>query len=211
MNKLPMFNEDRLDVMHDLINAYSFGILIGHEDGALSVNHIPFVLHPELSEKGTLRAHIAKGNSFLKNYDEGSEVMVIFQGPHHYISPGWYASKAEHGKVVPTWNYATVHARGSLKMIDDADWLMAQLNSLTTINEAGYDDPWKVPDAPEKYITGQMKGIIGIEIEITHLTGTWKMSQNKNVADKTGVIDGLIQDDNDNSRAMAGFIKSTIE
>ena len=209
MYQLPMFNEDRLDVLHDLINTHSFGILISHEDGDLSANHLPFVLHPELSEKGTLRAHIAKGNSFWKKYDEGSDVMVIFQGPHHYISPGWYASKAEHGKVVPTWNYVTVHARGSLKLIDDPDWLMAQLKSLTTINEEGYDEPWKVSDAPEKYITGQMKGIIGIEIEIKSFEGKWKMSQNKNAADKTGVISGLIGDDNENSVAMAEFINST--
>ncbi len=203
----PMFNEDRMDVMHDLIDKYSFGIMIGHEGGALSINHLPFILHPELSEKGTLRGHISKGNPLWKNHDANNDVTVIFQGPHHYISPGWYASKAEHEKVVPTWNYATVHATGKLKLIEDTDWLIAQLSTLTDKHEAGYDEPWKVSDAPEKYIRGQMKGIVGIEIEITELIGKWKMSQNKNDADKTGILAGLTKEGDDNALDMVDVMK----
>lgn len=202
-----MFIEERVDVMHELIDAYSFGILIAHEGGEISINHLPFVLHRELSENGTLRAHMAKGNPLWKGFDEGSDVVVIFQGPHHYISPSWYASKAEHGKVVPTWNYATVHVKGALKLIDDPDWLITQIGSLSDIHEAGRDDPWKVTDAPDKYIRGQMKGIIGLEIEIAELTGKWKMSQNKNDADKAGIFAGLENDGDENALEMIRVMK----
>ncbi len=208
MFKPPLFMEDRVGVMHDLIDAYSFGILIAHEDSELSVNHLPFVLHRELGDKGMLRAHMAKGNPLWKAFDEGSNVVVIFQGPHHYISPGWYASKAEHGKVVPTWNYATVHAKGALKLIDDPDWLIEQIGSLSDIHEAGRDDPWKITDAPDKYIRGQMKGIIGVEIEFAELTGKWKMSQNKNDADKAGILNGLTNDGDENAIEMVDVMKS---
>lgn len=203
----PMFKEERLSILHDLIDAYSFGILIAHEDGDISVNHLPFVLHQDLGDKGTLRAHMAKGNPLWKKFDAGSDIMVIFQGPHHYISPAWYASKAEHGKVVPTWNYATVHARGVLQLIDDPDWLITQIGSLSDIHEAGRDDPWKVTDAPEKYIRGQMKGIVGLEIEITALVGKWKMSQNKNDADKLGIFAGLENDGDENALEMIRIMK----
>ncbi len=203
----PLFKEDRLSVMHDLIDAYSFGILIAHEDGEISANHLPFVLHRDLGDKGTLRAHMAKGNPLWKNFGPDTNVIVIFQGTHHYISPAWYASKAEHGKVVPTWNYATVHTRGVLKLIDDPDWLITQIGSLSDIHEEGRDDPWKVTDAPDKYIRGQMKGIIGLEIEIADLTGKWKMSQNKNDADKAGIFAGLEADGDENAREMIRVMK----
>lgn len=203
----PLFKEDRLSVIHDLIDAYSFGILIAHEDGEISANHLPFVLHRDLGDKGTLRAHMAKGNPLWQHFGPDTNVMVIFQGPHHYISPGWYASKAENGKVVPTWNYATVHARGVLKLIDDPDWLITQIGSLSDIHEAGRDVPWKIADAPDKYIRGQMKGIIGLEIEIADLTGKWKMSQNKNDADKAGVLAGLAADGDENALEVAKLIR----
>lgn len=199
--------ENRISVMQDLIDAYSFGILIAHEGSELSVNHLPFVLHRDLGENGTLRAHMAKGNPLWKGFDEGTDVVAIFQGPHHYVSPSWYASKAEHGKVVPTWNYATVHAKGLLRLVNDPDWLIAQIGSLSDIHEAGRDDPWKITDAPEKYIRGQMKGIVGLEIEIAELTGKWKMSQNKNEADKAGILAGLTHDGDENALEMIRVMK----
>lgn len=208
MDQPPIFKEDRIDVMQELINTHSFGTLVGLEDGEISANHFPFILHPELSENGTLRGHISKANPLWKKHDPNTNILVIFQGAHHYISPSWYPSKKEHEKVVPTWNYAVVHARGSLKIIEDNDWLLAHLNSLTDKNESDYTEPWKVSDAPEKYINGQIKGIVGVEITISELTGKWKMSQNKNVGDKAGILDGLEKADDENALTMLNIMKN---
>ena len=208
MDQPPIFKEDRIDVMHDLIKAHSFGTLVGLEDGEISANHLPLILHPEISENGTLRGHISKANPLWKKHDADTNVLIIFQGAHHYISPSWYPSKREHQKVVPTWNYAVVHARGSLKLIEDNDWILAHLNSLTNKHERGYPEPWKVSDAPEKYIAGQIKGIVGVEITIKELTGKWKMSQNKNAADKEGVLRGLKGDGDENASTMLDIMKN---
>lgn len=211
MFKQPLFNEENEELIHGLIEANSFGTLVAMVDGELSADHLPFVFKPDAGEKGVLHAHIAKGNPLWKKHQADQNVMVIFRGAHHYISPSWYASKAEHEKVVPTWNYAVVHVHGTLKIIEDQNWLKNHINEQTNKNEENYEIPWKVSDAPEKFIDGQLKGIVGVEIEITRFEGKWKMSQNKNETDKTGVIDGLTQDDNENSRAMAEYIKSTME
>jgi transcriptional regulator len=211
MFKQPIFREEREALIHDLIMSNSFGTLISVIDGELTADHLPFLFKAKYGDNCVLHAHIAKGNPLWINNVTGGAVLVIFQGAHHYISPSWYASKAEHEKVVPTWNYAVVHAHGTIKFIEDQEWLKTHINEQTNKNEQNYDTPWKVSDAPEKYIDGQLKGIVGIEIEITRFDAKWKMSQNKNAADKEGVIKGLLGEKDANARDMAIMMSDSVK
>lgn len=203
----PVFREDRVDVMHGLMHAHPFATLITVEDGRPNATHMPFALHTEdASEFGTLRGHVARPNPVWSEFDAAIEALVVFQGPHHYVTPSWYPSKAEHGKVVPTWNYAIVHARGSVRVVEDPDWLLAHLNTLTDGQESGRDDPWKVDDAPPAYIEKMVRGIVGLEITLSRLDGKWKMSQNRNTADRAGVVAGLSAEGTDSAADVAGNV-----
>lgn len=185
-----MFREQRLDVLHGLISAHPLATLITAGSNGLMANLIPFSLHNG-GEHGILRAHLARGNRQLDALREATEALVVFQGPDFYVSPSWYPSKAEHGKVVPTWNFAMVQARGKPRVIDDAGWVREQVEQLTTNQENGRAHPWKVSDAPDDYIAAQLKGIVGFEIAIHTIEGKWKMSQNRQPTDRQGVIDAL--------------------
>ncbi|MBI3146187.1 MAG: FMN-binding negative transcriptional regulator [Pseudogulbenkiania sp.] len=188
-----IFREDRLDALFALMRAYPLATLVTAGAGGLMANLIPFSLI-EAGEKGTLRAHLARGNAQLDALREGGEALVIFQGPESYITPSWYASKAEHGEVVPTWNYAVVQARGTPTVIEDRDWLLAQIEHLTTMQESVRPTPWKVSDAPASYIEKMVKGVVGVEIPIERIEGKWKVSQNRPHEDRQGVQDGLRQE-----------------
>ncbi len=203
----PPMKEDRLDVLHALIKQHSFGAIVTcSEDGPVA-DHIPLLLHGELSTNGTLRGHVAIQNPLVKAASVEPSALVIFQGAHSYISPSWYASKAEHGKVVPTWNYALVHAYGKLTITHDEAWLRSHLASLTLSHEANMPEPWKPDDAPAKFLSQQIKGIVGIEIEIDRFQGKWKISQNKNATDKSGVVEGLQEVATEDAIAMADLVK----
>jgi len=197
------FRENRIEVMQDLIRHHPFASVISLQEGEIVADHLPLVLHPELSEYGRLQGHINRANPMRKMLTENADVLVIFQGPHHYVSPSWYPSKQEHEKVVPTWNYIMVHAKGKLTLRDEADWLLNHLNDLTDQHESGRSMPWKVSDAPADYIERMTRGIMGVEIEITSLQGSWKASQNKTDNDRQGVVDGLSQEDSSQAKAMA--------
>lgn len=199
----PHFREERVEVMHDLMQAYPLSILITNGPAGLIANPVPMTLVAS-GTFGLLRAHLAKANPQLAELREGGEVLVVFQGSAAYVTPSWYASKAEHGKVVPTWNYTIVQARGRPRMLDDVDWLRSQIETLTDDQEVKRTKPWAVGDAPEAFLEGQMKGITGVEIPIDHLTGKWKVSQNKPTADRLGVAAGLRQE-TDNS-VIAGLV-----
>ncbi|HYO83465.1 MAG TPA: FMN-binding negative transcriptional regulator, partial [Bryobacteraceae bacterium] len=177
-----VFREDRLDTLHALIRAHPLATLITGGPGGLIANLIPFVLVDE-GPQGTLRAHIAKANDQVDALSSGAEALVVFQGPEAYISPSWYVSKREHGQVVPTWNYVVVQVRGIARVIDDPDWLRAQIQLLTSAQEGKRSAPWKVSDAPESFISGQIRAIIGIEIPVSVIEGKWKVSQNRSLAD----------------------------
>ncbi|RXZ36096.1 FMN-binding negative transcriptional regulator [Oxalobacteraceae bacterium CAVE-383] len=185
-----MFREERLNVLHGLIAAYPLATLITAGSNGLMANLIPFSLHAG-GENGILRAHLARGNKQLDALREGAETLVVFQGPECYVTPSWYSSKAEHGKVVPTWNFAMVQVRGKPEVMDDVSWIHAQVGEMTVNQESKREQPWKVFDAPEDYIAAQLKAIVGIEIPIFAIEGKWKMSQNRLPADRQGVIDGL--------------------
>jgi len=157
----------------------------------LVVNHIPFYLDEHAGEFGTIYGHVARANPIWKLIDENTESVVVFQGAQSYISPSWYPSKKEHGKVVPTWNYAVVHAHGKPNIIDDKQWLLDHVAMLSNEQESGRQIPWKVSDAPEQFTDKLANGIVGVSIPIQTLEGRWKVSQNKNTADAMGVVSGL--------------------
>ena len=187
MYQPPSFREDRPAVLHALIRAYPLGTVITAGTGGLLANPIPFLI----GEDGILRAHVAKGNDQIPALREGAETLVIFQGPQAYVTPAWYASKAEHGKVVPTWNYAVVQARGTPRVIDDPAWLRSQVDAVTGGQEASRAAPWEVADAPAPFVESQLRGIVGVEIHGVVLEGKWKVSQNRSEPDRRGVAAGL--------------------
>lgn len=191
MYQPPHFREDRLEVQHDLIRSHPLGLLISAGPGGLMANPIPFVVDPASSPRGTLRCHVAKANEQWRELEGLDECLVVFQGPQAYVTPSWYATKRETGKVVPTWNYATVQAWGRPVVTHDPAWLRRQLDDLTDLREGRLPKPWAVSDAPDTFVAAQMKGIVGIEIEIGRIEGKWKMSQNRNEADQRGVVEGL--------------------
>jgi len=178
-------------VLHALIDSHRLGTIVTNGVGGLDANLVPFTLDASRGPYGTLKAHFAKANTQFAALSAGGEALVIFQGPETYITPSWYPSKLEHGKVVPTWNYVTVHAWGSPVVVEDPAWLLAQINELTTLNEGKRSEPWAVTDAPDAYVTSQLKGIFGIEIEIARIEGKWKTSQNRPEGDRVGVAEGL--------------------
>jgi transcriptional regulator len=156
---------------------------------------------------GQLRGHISRANTQWRDYSPSVEALAIFSGPQHYITPNWYAEKQETGKVVPTWNYVVVHAYGYLKVIEDGEWLMAHLATLTNIHEAESPVPWKIADAPADYIASLAKGIVGLEMTVERLEGKWKVSQNRSEQDRHGVARGLAELDTTESLTMKALVE----
>jgi len=203
-----IFSEKRIPVIHDLISRHSLGTWTCWVNDQLVVNHIPFVLDDRVGEFGTLSGHVAKANPIWKFVSEAAPSVVVFQGAQAYITPSWYSSKKEHGKVVPTWNYAVVHAHGCASAIHDKHWLLEHITELSDRKEAGRDTPWKVTDAPENFTKKLTNGIVGISIPIRTLEGRWKMSQNKNELDKKGVVTGLQASASGQEKEMAEMIRT---
>jgi transcriptional regulator len=189
----PHFKEDRVPVMHAAIRAVGLATLVTTGPDGLVASHIPLLLDPEPAPYGTLHGHLARGNPQGRQEVDG-EALAIFLGPDAYITPSYYATKRETGKVVPTWNYVAIHAYGKLAFFDDAERLLALVTRLTRRHEAGRAAPWKVSDAPADYLRGQLKGIIGFAMPIARLEGKWKMSQNRPAEDRAGVADGLARE-----------------
>lgn len=190
------FRETRLDVLHALMRAHPLGLLVSNGPDGPIVNPVPFLLDADVGDYGRLRLHLARANDQWRAImaEPDMPVVAMFRGTDAYVTPSWYASKAEHGKVVPTWNYAVVEARGRAKVIDDPAWLATQIADLTRAHEQARAEPWAVSDAPERFIDVQLRGIVGIEIDIRSLEGKWKVSQNRSEADRAGVVDGLRQE-----------------
>jgi transcriptional regulator len=205
MYQPPSFREDRIEVQHDLIRAHPLGLLITAGPSGLLANPVPFLVYGDDSPRGTLRAHLSRGNPHWRELAAVEQCLVVFQGPQEYISPSWYPTKAENGKVVPTWNYVTVHTWGRPRVIEDAAWLRRQLDDLTLLKEGGLPESWKVDDAPAPYVAAQMKGIVGVEVTIERSEGKWKVSQNKPEVDRNGVIAALRGGD-EQARVMAALV-----
>ena len=188
----PHFEESRVDVMHDLVRHHPLATLVtlSNKDGIVA-NHVPLLVCESPKPFGTLQGHVARSNPLWTESRQDVESLAVFQGPEAYISPNWYATKQESGRVVPTWNYAVVHAYGFLRVFDDPVWVRSQIERLTASQEKINTQPWHVSDAPEDYIRTRVGAIVGIEMVITRLLGKWKMSQNQPEANRARVISGL--------------------
>ncbi|MER9522235.1 FMN-binding negative transcriptional regulator [Mesorhizobium sp. M0292] len=193
MYQPPHFQETRQDVLHGLIREHPLGLLISNGADGPVANAIPFLLDAEVGPNGRLRAHLARANPQWRLLADNptSPVLVVFQGADAYVTPSWYETKRETGKVVPTWNYAIVQVRGTVRVTEDSAWIAQQITELTLSQEGAREAPWAVTDAPPTFIQSQIKGIIGLEIEIAEISGKWKVSQNRPVADRVGVAEGL--------------------
>lgn len=210
------FAETRPEVLHALIATHPLGTLVTLTSTGLDANHLPFEFDPTPAPAspvsagaphGTLRAHVARANPVWRDSSRDHEALVIFQGPQTYISPTWYVeTKPATGKVVPTWNYCVVHAHGPLHVIDDRDWLRAQIERLVRRHEATQSTPWHVSDAPADFIEKQLSAIVGIEIPVTRLVGKWKVSQNRSAPDRAGIVAGLQASTDINACPMAALV-----
>jgi transcriptional regulator len=208
---IPKFNEENdTSVLHSFIKAKPLGAWVVVSEGEINVNHIPFVLHEKKGEFGTLVGHVARANPVWSCFSEEFESVIIFQGEHAYITPSWYASKREHGKAVPTWNYTVVHAYGNPIIIEDREWLLGHINEMTDIHEAGQEYPWRVSDAPDEFIERLLGAIIGVEIPINRLKGKVKIGQNRSEPDKRGMIAGLTAKADTQAQGLAKMINEYI-
>jgi len=201
------FEESRTDVMHALMQAHPLATLVTLCDPGLTANHVPVETVCEPLPHGMLRGHIARANPLWRTYRAGSEALAIFQGPQAYISPSFYPSKQMTGEVVPTWDYAVVHAHGTLRFVHDRAWLRALVSRLTGAHEASRPMPWKIDDAPPSYIEKMLSLIVGFEFPIASLTGKWKLSQNHSAANRLGVLRGL-RDGGAEAREVADMLSS---
>lgn len=195
--------------LKSFIAQYPLATLVSTSSTGMEANHIPLYFVKEEEDKPLLRGHISKANPLWKEVEDKSQVLIIFQGPQSYVSPNWYPSKKQHGKVVPTWNYAAVHLSGEISFIRDNAWKLDMLNMLTNKSERHQKSPWKVSDAPQGYIQRQLAGIVGIEISLSSMQGKWKMSQNKSEGDHQGVVEGLSDSNEDGTDETANFMKRT--
>ena len=202
--------ETRLDVLHQLIRSHPLGTWVVMGNGELVANHVPFLIDPSRGELGTLVGHVARANPVWSATPNEVPGVVSFQGPQSYISPSWYPSKHEHGKAVPTWNYAVVHAHGQARFIEDRDWLYRHINQLTNEHESAQALPWKVEDAPAEFTERLVGAIVGFEIVIRRLEGKWKTNQNRPNHDKLGVVAGLLGKNDAESKAMASLVRQHI-
>jgi transcriptional regulator len=201
------FEETRVEVMHELMRAHPFASLVTLSSDGLSANHIPLELHPDPAPFGTLRGHIARANPLWRELSSDVNALAIFQGANRYISPAWYPTKEETGKVVPTWNYAVVHAHGPLRVIEDREWLRQLVGRLTDHHESNRSQPWSVSDAPPDYIEKTLDAIVGLEMPIARLIGKWKVSQNRPTKDQAGVVENLGREGDESSKAMAELVR----
>lgn len=188
------FRQERVELLHECMARHPLATVVTLGPAGLEANPVPLLLDPAPqpgAPHGRLVGHLSRANPQWQHFDPAVEALAIFQGPNAYVTPAWYPSKAEHGKAVPTWNYAVVQARGRLSVFDDPARLRRVLAELTAAHEASRAQPWAMDDAPAAYIDAQIKAIVGIEIAVRELTGKWKMSQNRTEQDRRGVAAGL--------------------
>jgi transcriptional regulator len=198
------------EAVYALIREHPLGALVITGPDGLDANHIPFEIDAEPGPHGRLLAHVARANPLWRNAGQNGEVLVIFQGASGYITPSWYPTKSVSGKVVPTYNYAVVHAYGRVRAIEDREWLLAFVTRLTDRHESVRTSPWQVSDAPADYIEQMLDAIVGIEVTITRLVGKWKVSQNRTPSDRAGVAAGLDAMEGKEQAAMARLVRDSM-
>ena len=201
------YAEHDVAALFDFIEGNPLGILVtsSPSDG-LFATHLPLLVHRDRGARGVLAGHLARANPHHRQAAAGAEALVVFSGPDAYVTPSWYEAKREHGRVVPTWNYAAVHVYGTLRFHDDPAFLRQHLEALTDRHESPRPTPWAVSDAPDDFIAKQMQAIVGVELEITRLEGKWKMSQNRSAADIDGVVRGLRESEAPVDQAVAEIV-----
>lgn len=185
------FAETRLEELHRIIRQHPLGMLVTHTASGLDANHLPFELDPDGGPHGTLRGHIARANPLWKEIADGATVLVVFRGAQGYVSPNWYPSKHETHRSVPTWNYEVVHAHGRIRLIDEVGFVAGVVARLTQLHEAAEPRPWRMADAPRDYIEQMLSMVVGVQIELTSLSGKRKLSQNRDARDFDGVVRAL--------------------
>jgi transcriptional regulator len=198
----PLFKEDRIDVLHAEIRRTGLATLVTLRTDGLIASHVPMLLDTEPAPYGTLLGHVARPNPQARGTVPGVQALAIFQGPDAYITPSWYATKRETGKVVPTWNYVAIHAYGPVEFFNDTERLRAIVTRLTERQESTRADPWAVTDAPADFTEVMLKGIVGFALPIVRLEGKWKMSQNRPAQDRAGVVDGLAEEGREDVAAL---------
>jgi transcriptional regulator len=202
------FEQTDRPALHALMGAHPLATLVHvGADGAPQADHIPLMYDVGGGPEGSLRGHVARANPLWQRLGDGTPVLAVFCGPQAYVTPSWYASKREHGKVVPTWNYAVVHAHCKARAIDDPQWLRSFLQRLTHVHEAARPEPWRIDDAPAEFTEQLLQAIVGIELTVERLEGKWKVSQNRAAADRQGVAAGLDALGGDEARAMATLVR----
>lgn len=204
------FKLGELAEQHALMRAYPFAALITTSDAGYEVTHLPTVLKSE-GALGLVECHVSRANPHWKAIAAGARALLIYTGPEAYITPAWYPSKHEHGKVVPTWNYAVVHAHGTAEIVDDRQWLVRHVGELTDQQEAGAAVPWSTSDAPGNFIEMLSRGIVGMRFAIDRLEGKAKMSQNRELPDRAGVVAGLQARGTEEDLKVAGLVTSAAE
>lgn len=204
------FEETDVAVLHKLIADYPLGVLLSNGKTGLQAEHIPFLHDPQPGPLGRLCGHVARANPLWRTWQSGEKVLVVFQGPESYITPSWYPTKRETGKVVPTWNYAVVHAHGSMRFVDDAEWLRGLLPRLTHEREFTREIPWSMSDAPDDYMERSVSAVVGVEITVERLDGKWKMSQNKLPRDIEGIMNGLQEEGGDSAAQLAAVMRARL-
>ncbi len=202
------FRQDDLATLHEQMRATRLPTLVSHGPNGLLASHLPLLLEPAEGQYGTLYGHFARANPQWRDLADGSPALVIFQGAEAYISPSWYAAKAEHGKVVPTWNYISVQAHGRAEVFDDAERLLQLVSCLSALHEAERPQPWAVGDAPRDYIDSMLRAIVGFTLPIERLDGKWKLGQNRSQADQAGVREGLAASHDPRDRELAARIST---
>lgn len=203
------FEETRPEVLRAVVQQHPLAQLVTLSDAGLQADPIPLLWREGADGQVVLAGHVARANPLWQRTRFDTEVLAVFQGPQHYISPGWYATKAEHGRAVPTWNYVTVQARGPLRVVQDAAWLRQLVEDLTTQQEAPLHQPWQVGDAPADYIAKMLAAVVGIEIPVTQWVGKWKTSQNQHAENQASLVQALdvLGQGSDAARDMAALVR----
>lgn len=202
------FAEPSVERVLEIVRGHPFASLVTVGSEGPDAEHIPMLHVAEPGPLGVLRGHVARANPVWREVQEGASALAIFRGPDVYVSPSYYPSKREHGEVVPTWNYALVHAHGTLRFVHDRAWLRALVAELTDVHERGREVPWSIDDAPAEFIERLLGAIVGVELTITRIVGKVKASQNRSPADREGVVAGLSREGGDAASAMAEMVRS---
>lgn len=203
------FRQNDLATLHQQIQASGLALLSSAGEQGLQASHLPLLLEPHEGEFGTLYGHFARANPHWRDLATGAEVLVVFSGADGYVHPGWYPAKAEHGKVVPTWNYIAVHAWGQAEVFDDPERLLRLVSRLSERHEQGRARPWAVSDAPRAYIDAMLRAIVGFALPIRRIEGKWKLSQNRSAGDQAGVRAGLAESARASDRELAQQMNPT--